>query len=555
MMNEEEAFDMNEALDGEAIAAGKGQENNSWLGKPPVISEAQIKNTYRTEVVVIGAGLAGVAAARRAAELGSRVIIIERCRMAQARSGDFAILDAEVAKKWNRQDVDKRGIVADLMKDMCYRVDQRILEKWVRNAGKSFDWYLEGFPEVLALDRTDQPVPIGTKCWLQPRRYPLPEAYDMEKEYYHCYQTTVWIHPTHVPIFQGNLKLARDTGNIQEEFYNTRAVLLIKDENGKVTGVIAKQEDGTYIKVLASKGVVLSTGDYSNDDAMLYHYCPQTKGVGRFWTSFDKDKQPSNTGDGHRMGIWAGARMQEEPHAPMTHHMGSTVGSSGYLLLNKQGERFVNEDCPGQQLDNQIHVQPGQEVWQIFDADWSKAVPHQTANHGAVCYVADQKAIAAGTANPILTQLDGYVSEKTIEHDLKKGYLYRADTLEELIRIMELPQETAMESIQRYNALCEKGNDEDFGKDSRRLFPVKKGPFYAAKFRKAEMLVCMGGLASDQECHCFDQDGNVISGLYVAGNVQGNRFAIEYPTTVPGISHSMALTFGRIAGENVVKEV
>lgn len=69
------------------------------------------------------------------------------------------------------------------------------------------------------------------------------------------------------------------------------------------------------------------------------------------------------------------------------------------------------------------------------------------------------------------------------------------------------------------------------------------------------MLVCVGGLESDEECRVYDDDRNVIPGLYVAGNMQGCRFAVEYPTTVPGISHSMALTYGKIAGENVVKGI
>ena len=64
------------------------------------------------------------------------------------------------------------------------------------------------------------------------------------------------------------------------------------------------------------------------------------------------------------------------------------------------------------------------------------------------------------------------------------------------------------------------------------------------------MIAVMGGLESDEEARCYDEEGKVIPGLYVAGNVQGNRFSVDYPLTVPGLSHSIALTFGRIAGRN-----
>lgn len=133
--------------------------------------------------------------------------------------------------------------------------------------------------------------------------------------------------------------------------------------------------------------------------------------------------------------------------------------------------------------------------------------------------------------------------------------MLRADTLEELIELMGLPKEEALASIARYNKMCDQKCDEDFGKQEKRLFPVEKGPFYATKFTPAIMIICMGGIESDEHCRAYDVDGNIIKGLYVTGNVQGNRFSAEYPLTVPGISHSMALTFGRIAGKSAAEEI
>ena len=137
---------------------------------------------------------------------------------------------------------------------------------------------------------------------------------------------------------------------------------------------------------------------------------------------------------------------------------------------------------------------------------------------------------------------------------MEDGVLLEAETLEELIVKTGLPADTALASVEQYNRLCEKGEDTDYGKRKDRLFAVKQGPFYAAKFTPAVMIAAMGGIQSDEEAHCYDTEGAIIPGLYVAGNVQGNRVAVDYPLTVPGLSHSLALVYGRIAVESAVRE-
>ena len=90
-------------------------EGETWLGKPPEIEESRIEKTMEADVVVVGAGLAGVAAARAAAELGSTVLLLEKCEAPQARSGDFAVMDSRVADVWGRRNVEKVQIVNDLI--------------------------------------------------------------------------------------------------------------------------------------------------------------------------------------------------------------------------------------------------------------------------------------------------------------------------------------------------------------------------------------------------------------------------------------------------------
>ena len=527
--------------------------HEEWVGVEPQIREEEIDETVETDILIIGAGLAGVAAAREATEHGSKVVIFEKCLIPQARSGDFAILDSKIAKKWNREHIDKKQVVADLMHDMGYRVNEAILNAWAENAGQAFDWYLEGYPNLPVLDTTISPVPQGANCWVQPRRYPEPDGYSNEQENFKCYQTTVWIRPTHLRVFKGNYALAEKTG-LLKSYFSTPAKKLLKDTDGRVIGAVAQKPDGHFVKALAKKGVILATGDYSSDEKMLQHFCPYVIDAPRLWTSYDRNVQLSNTGDGHRMGVWAGAKMQDSPHAPMGHHMGGALGASGFLLLNRNGERFVNEDCPGQQINNQINIQPGKMAWQIADGNWASYVPHITPNHGSVCYVMDEAFSRRQDVNHKLGTIDCFTSQEILDKAVADGSMLKADSLEELIDKTGMPKEKALKEIARYNQLCAQKHDTDFSKQPKRLFPVLSPPFYATKFLPAVMIVCLGGLESDQYCRCYDAEGNIIKGLYVAGNVQGDRFSGEYPLTVPGLSHSMALTLGRLAGRYASEE-
>lgn len=131
-----------------------------------------------------------------------------------------------------------------------------------------------------------------------------------------------------------------------------------------------------------------------------------------------------------------------------------------------------------------------------------------------------------------------------------------ADTIEELIDMINLEPEakaTALKTIERYNELCEKGVDEDFGKSSFRMFPLKKGPFFASNIQTAGILCTVGGLDCNSDCNVYDGDRRPIPGLYVCGNIQGNRFPVDYPMILPGISHSSCITFGRLAGTNAAE--
>ena len=223
------------------------------------------------------------------------------------------------------------------------------------------------------------------------------------------------------------------------------------------------------------------------------------------------------------------------------------------MLLNTRGLRFVNEDAPGQQIGSQIENLPDKTAWQFVDSNWPEQVRRVHPNHGSVCFFVTDEELEDGTLYSKLSTIDNYISPALVEKAVASGKLLRADTLEELVEKTGLPMEQTLVSLERYNIMCAEGNDRDYGKRAMRLFPVEKGPLYAAKFVPATMIAVMGGLESDEEARCYDEEGKAIPGLYVAGNVQGNRFSVDYPLTVPGLSHSIALTFGRIAGRNAAQ--
>ena len=216
----------------------------------------------------------------------------------------------------------------------------------------------------------------------------------------------------------------------------------------------------------------------------------------------------------------------------------------------------MNEDIPGQNIADQLSRVPagpnpmsGAEdlrSWQIFDSKWPDEIDKMPDGHGYVNhFVADDEVDAYAT---VLSGFGlGYTTKAMVEGT--EGLIV-ADTIEDLAAQCNLPVETVVASVNRYNELCAAGHDADFGKDPRRLFPVSEPPFYAYPFGSAGMLVLMGGLEVNKKLQPLNAEGTPIEGLYATGNVQGGRYLVEYPVTVAGISLGTALSFGRLAGMN-----
>ena len=543
--------------------------DEDWLGTEPEIDESKVAKTVDVDVAVVGCGIAGVAACRSVAEDGGLVAAFEKADGPQCRSGEYAVINGRVQAKWGRDTWTREqidDIIDSHMVESTYRCKRSIMSKWAHNIGDAFDWWVEANPDLYYAETTRSAIPDeSADNFIIPIFYPLPEYYDWKQERFPCYPTSVEFKPDQHVTVEANMQKAIDTGNVQT-FYGCFVEKLIMD-NGRCVGLYARDAaTGEYIKCNASKGVILSTGDYSQNTKMLKHFCPEVieNNIQCLFTNVDVEGNFTNQGDGIQLGMWAGAQVQQS-HAPMIHHMGGgadlagvgVMGNAGFLNLDLNGKRFMNEDLPGQQLENQIELQKNRESWQIFDSNWPEQLPYMPAAHGGACYYEDYASEDEGPKNN--TTYRNYKSPYQLEAAVADGRALKADTLEELVAKIypddTAAQQTALDSIQRYNELAKAGYDEDFHKPASRMWAVENGPFYADKFTTALLLVCIGGLESDEDCHTFDADRNVIPGLYVAGNIQGNRFATEYPIGLKGVSHSMAMYYGYVAGKNALKDI
>ncbi len=529
----------------------------SFLTKPE--PPAEVTEEKDCDVLVIGLGLSGVAAARAAAEAGAKVIGIEKQPDigVVSMAGAFGVVNSKIQQSAGITWAPKGDIVNQLMKDMCYRPNPDFLNYWYDHSGEAFDWFVEGadyelIPNTADNKQTDKPN------FLRPIFWPPLEGYDYKTEYYPFFHGTINLNPN----MQWGCENCRDKAKAAgaELIFSTFADQLITDDSGAVIGAYVKDKDGKTFTKINAKAVCLCTGDMGGNPEMRHYYAPHADEFTSFYGSLDANGEVANTGDGHRMGMWAGGHMELGPYAPMTHHMGGALGVDAFLQLNMEGNRFMNEDIPGQNIADQLSRQPlskdpeladlGTKSWQIFDANWKNELLAQGTGHGFVNYYIPEE-----EKDQYATVLEGFALGYTTDEMVESAVTLKADTIEELAKGMGLPVENVKASIERYNELAAKGVDEDYGKLGTRMFPVDTPPFYACRFDNAGMLVLMGGLECNTDLHPLDDNGDPIKGLYVAGNTQGGRYLVEYPVTVGGHSLACALTFGKLCGENAAAGV
>ena len=527
-----------------------------WLGEAPAISDDQVEEELTADVVVVGLGAAGVPAARAAAEAGAKVVCLESSSHLNSVASDMAIFGGQTQAQWGRGDgfLDKKMVVNMHMEECSHHVSQSVISRYYDESGAALDWFVGASKNLYMAPESYAEIPTDAQAnYMFPYMYPVPETYDYTNEDLPCYPTSVGFSSL-ATVMADNLQAAVDAG--AEVRYSTKGVELILNDEGAVAGIYAQAagSDG-YLKITA-QSVILATGDYLGNEDMMKFYAPECveNGINILSIDLDDEGNYTNVGEGHKMGAWAGAAI-EQWHAPMIHHMGGgagadgrgVIGNNGYLWLNLRGKRFMNEDLPGQQLENQVELQPQRKAYQFFDASWPEQLAYFPAAHGVACIYRDEplpEYTASGLRINVRTPAD-------IDAAVEEGRCLKADTIDELLGMIEgMDVETAKASIERYNELARAGEDTDFFKSSQRLFALENGPFYAAECGCALTLGNLGGLESDEDCHVYNTDRELIPGLYAAGATQGGRFAVQYPISLKGLSCGMCMVYGKIAGEN-----
>ncbi|WP_415991779.1 FAD-binding protein [Adlercreutzia equolifaciens] len=533
-----------------------GTASPPWLGEAPAISDDQVEEELTADVVVVGLGAAGVPAARAAAEAGAKVVCLESSSHLNSVASDMAIFGGQTQAQWGRGDgfLDKKMVVNMHMEECSHHVSQSIISRYYDESGAALDWFVGASKNLYMAPESYAEIPTDAQAnYMFPYMYPVPETYDYTKEDLPCYPTSVGFSSL-ATVMADNLQAAVDAG--AEVRYSTKGVELILNDEGAVAGIYAQAagSDG-YLKITAPS-VILATGDYLGNEDMMKFYAPECveNGINILSIDLDDEGNYTNVGEGHKMGAWAGAAI-EQWHAPMIHHMGGgagadgrgVIGNNGYLWLNLRGKRFMNEDLPGQQLENQVELQPQRKAYQFFDASWPEQLAYFPAAHGVACIYRDEplpEYTASGLRINVRTPAD-------IDAAVEEGRCLKADTIDELLGMIEgMDVETAKASIERYNELARAGEDTDFFKSPQRLFALENGPFYAAECGCALTLGNLGGLESDEDCHVYNTDRELIPGLYAAGATQGGRFAVQYPISLKGLSCGMCMVYGKIAGEN-----
>lgn len=505
------------------------------------------------DIVVVGAGAAGVPAAITAAEGGSSVVVLQK--------QDKVVSQGNVGSGLIIEDSDKEGLLRYVQHTNslnAWRSDPELLKAYVMNSGEAVTWLLDR--ARLNGTNAENPNDKGlfaymdtsqdfTGVWTD-KRY---STFDYGPFKAHMYAAWMGPKPNNVGTYLDYVleEAVVEFGGKLKVFYKTPGVQIIK-ENGKVVGVIGKQEDGTYIKFNANKAVILATGDYMNNPSMVNRWCPDV-------ADYDK-KQYQKTGDGHLMAVSAGAAMENLGHTKMLHDFDAgLMYEEPFLYVNMKGQRFTNEFIGFVYMNDIMLHQDFYKGGKNYDNP-------DKGSRGWYCQVYDSDYMEHESVDALIppTVMEKYMPEISDEeyeatHDGAKrtgvfDYLidtWRADTLDELADKLGIEDKAAfLATIERYNELCKKGVDEDFAKDAKWMNPIEKAPFYGIRRHLRVSALC-SGVYTNANGQALDAEKKPVDGLYCVGNLGGQFYgAADYPFHATGLSLGRCYTFGRLAGKH-----
>jgi len=498
-------------------------------------TEAAIKKVIETDVLVVGAGNAGMMAAAAAAEKQAKVMIIEKeASINLLRLGLGGV--GTNAQKRAGLTINKYDLVEYLAAFAQHNVDEGLIYHWANHSAEAVNWVEDNILKPHGAHLRSEPDAMVTSSAYE--GFPTENDPTIDDKTFASYGD--W--------FQE--KIAELGVDLQ---FNTALVELTKTA-GVVTGAIIKDvATGEYSQVKAAKGVILCTGGYSANKDLLKQWNPLALKKNVY------NDSPRNNGAGITSALNVGAIKDEEPAecifdrglVPVgtktddmyvqtaTYQDWLWLGSHPLLKVNLRGERFANESVPYQFIVNAASKQPGYQYAMIWDDNYGEyAKQFHTlgcARVGFPGYMASAEKLQADTQQ--------YVD---------KGLVVKANTIEELAKKLQLPVDALKKTVARNNDLVKDNIDKDFGKEAYRLTPVDQKPYYGC-ILGGRILCTSDGLRVNKKMEVMDADYEPISHLYAAGNDSGGFFFGSYPDRVPGLAASHAQTFGRLAGQQAAK--
>lgn len=519
-------------------------DENDWLGKEPDIDEAAITETVDTDILIVGAGNGGIFAAAYAAANGLNFRVIEQNGNVQDTRHWYGAIDSAAAKEAGEKPADRAKLLSEISRYASGKCDQRVVKTWINESAAMHDfmrsiledkygWTCDftsgaeaAWPAENAEHNTDYLFPV------QEHNYMASESASGK------------------PRNELLLDYIRELG--YDVDFKTSLAKLEKDSTGRITGIIAQStEDDHFIRYNANKGVLLACGGFPGNPYMMEQLDPLGTSV-----TTACSYSPADKGYGIRAAVWAGANLDKEA-APMLFDRGIVApgvdggyvasdsafggkafpgpirqynpGTQPFLKVNRNGERFANESSPYNDIVYAAAHQPGRVYAQICDAN---VLEDAKRFHTIGC--------SAQTRNGGEKYFQGKVDEA-----VAAGTLFVCDTIEELADKLGFTGEakdTFLATVERYNGLYDKQNDEDFGKPAYRLSAIRTAPFYGC-WLGASLLTTEQGIAINDKGQALDNDNKPMPGLYVTGDMSGSFFANNYPCLMAGVAMGRTLTY------------
>ena len=502
------------------------------------IAKSDATEEYDCDICVIGGGTSGSIATGRAADLGAKVILIEKSARVggcgSCSSGPMALntkMSLEAGNTSNQEELMKEWMHITHWYSRGY-----MMNIFLEGSGETIDWMTEhGFQMRVGRGNVD---PFTGKDYGV-----ISSGYAMDSK------PTLDVNDMYVACVE---QAKANGGDI---LYETRATKLITDDTGAVVGVEAVKDDGTTVKVNC-KAVIIGTGGYAANDEMMYKY------IGHKHRLFGLYQ---NVGDGINMMLDVGAATCNLD-AVSTHVVdvwGEPVGFdkveanmpfgllSSYVLMrfNDRGERFMPEDAMTIDLAAAGNYLSGQ--GECFYTLVSQEQLDKIKEGGLAALGQDVRAhVVEYVANPVKPDLTMPNINTILDACVEQGLAYKGDTIEELAESMGIYGPQLARTVAKYDAMCEKGEDTQFYKNPAYMAKIGEGPYYAIT-GVAVIYGTLGGVDVNEDIQVLREDHTPIPGLYAVGlDSCGVLYDGVAYNAIGGTALGWAMTSGRLAAES-----